>query len=427
MNKSLLTTLQSQKIEKEHLSQLRTVPRAAADALLEGLKSSLIKVVTGPRRAGKSTLIMQVLKGSRFAYINFEDDALLSLAPDGDQLVEAAQSVYGAVDYWFFDEIQLFKNWESFLNKLHRRGFNLLVTGSNSKLLSGELASSLTGRHTSLELLPFSFTEFCTSRNAGVENWDLFKQYLTYGGFPEVVAHGYDSGSYLQDLFSAVILKDIVLRHKIRNPSALNDLCSLLSNSVAGRFSARSLERALGGRLSVATIQKYLTYVSDAYLFRDLQRFHFKTRERQKADRKIYMLDNGFVSACSQKVLSEPANLLENLVFIELMRRGYAPNLHLFYYQTTDGKEVDFLVRERSGAITLFQVCHSLDSPKTRERELSAIGKAGAEVKASRLCLLTYKEQDLISLDGATVEVFPVSVWLGQNATQPAARSSGIS
>jgi len=414
MARSLKGIIQKQQLEFRELSNRKTVPRDLMSRLQASKKSSLIKVVAGPRRAGKSTLIIQALKDTDFGYINFEDDDLMALAPTGDEILSEAKDIYGEAQFWFFDEIQSFPNWEAFLNKLHRRSLNLFVTGSNSQLLSQELSSSLTGRYQQFELFPFGFREFCLAK-AGVTSHspqDFFLDYLKRGGFPEVVTKDYDPKIYLRDLFSAIILKDIARRHKIRNIAGLNDLYALLVNSNAGRFSARSLERALEGRLSIATIQKYLRFAREAYLFEELQRFHNKPRERLKADRKIYMIDNGFVGACAQPLLSDPGHLLENLVFVELRRRGHIPGLSLFYYQTSDGCEVDFLLREGAANKTLLQVCTTLENPKTRAREIRGISKAANELNSKELVIVTVQERDELTIDGKRIQILPVIDWL---------------
>lgn len=414
MSRSLKGIIQKQQIEFRELSSKKTVTRELMSRLQESKNSALIKVVAGPRRAGKSTLILQTLKDTDFGYINFEDDDLMAIAPTGDEIFSCAKDLYGEAKFWFFDEIQVFPNWEAFLNKLHRRNMNLFVTGSNSQLLSKELSSSLTGRYQQFELFPFSFREFCLAKTGVslLSPQDFLLDYLKRGGFPEVVTKDYDPKIYLRDLFSAIILKDIARRYKIRNIAGLNDLYALLVNSNAGRFSARSLERALEGRLSIATIQKYLRFAREAYLFEDLQRFHNKPRERLKADRKIYMIDNGFICACAQPLLSDPGHLLENLVFLELRRRGYVPGLSLFYYQTADGCEVDFLLREGAANKALLQVCRTLESPKTRDREIRGLFKAANELKAKELVIVTLQECDELIINGKEIQILPVIDWL---------------
>ncbi len=409
--KTLTTLLEAHKRERDLALRRTLVPREKSADLSKALPSNLVKVITGPRRAGKSTLAFQTLADKKFAYLNFEDDALKGDVAS-DELVEAMDHVYGKVEFVFFDEIQNYPEWESFVNKLHRRDRNLVITGSNSRLLSRELGSALTGRHLSFELLPFGYREFLSGlgheKSADLES---FRRYLTWGGFPEVVLGHSEPQGYLRTLFDSIVLRDIVTRHRIRSSTAIRDLLNLLINNAASRFSARSLERSLGS-LSVATVQKFIAYFREAYLVHDLQPYFFKTRVRLKADRKIYAYDNGFISALSQPALSNDPRLLENLVFVELVRRGFKPNLDLFYYQTRSGTEVDFLLREGSKNRELIQVTQSLSALKTRERELRSLHQAAEELKVSKLTVITMDTEETIKEDGVKIHVVPCHKWL---------------
>ncbi len=407
--KSLNSTIEHHRHERNHALDRTLVPRQLISRLIEALSSSLVKVITGPRRAGKSTLAFQALTGRSFAYLNFEDDALRGEVAS-DDLIEALESVYGKTDHLFFDEIQNYPGWESFVNKLHRRGRNLVLTGSNSRLLSREIGSALTGRHLSFELLPFSFSEFLTAKRASDAS-KFFLEYMTWGGFPEVVLQTSERLGYLRTLFDSVLFRDIVTRHRIRSPAAINDLVAVLLNSVAGRFSARGLERSLGN-LATATIQKFISYCREAYLIQDLQPYFFKPRLRVKADRKIYAFDNGFISAMSQPVTSNTSRLLENLVFVELARGGFQPNMELFYYQTRSGYEVDFLLRQGARNLELIQVSQHLSALKIREREIRALCQAADELAVSKLTIITLDTEETIREAGHEIDVVPCSAWL---------------
>lgn len=410
--KQLTSIIEAHRRERDLTLRQDLVPRQLSSSLSKSLSSKLVKVITGPRRAGKSTLAFQVLAGKRFAYLNFEDDSLRGAEIVSDELVDAIEAVYGKTDYLFFDEIQNYPNWESFINKLHRRHYNLVITGSNSRLLCGELGSALTGRHLPFQLLPFSFQEFIVGVGENRENdSELFHRYLVWGGFPEVVLGGTEPSAYLRALFDSVVLRDIVTRHRIRASTAIHDLLQLLVNNSASRFSARSLERALGC-LSTATIQKFIAYCREAYLVQDLQPYFFKPRMRIKADRKIYALDNGFISAKSQPSRPNTSHLLENLVFIELLRRGFNPNIDLFYYQTAAGTEVDFLLRQGSKNLELLQVAQDLSSFKTREREMRALRQGADELKLSKLTVVTLDTEETIEESGTEIRIVPCRKWL---------------
>lgn len=409
--RSLNTTVEAHRRERDGALSRKLVGRQMSTSLSKALPTRLVKVITGPRRAGKSTLAFQVLADKKFAYLNFEDDALNDDI-NSDELIEAMDEVYGKTDYTFFDEIQNYPRWASFINKLHRRERNLVITGSNSRLLSRELGSALTGRHLPFELLPFSYQEFLSApSNETSDDSEAFRRYLTQGGFPEVVLGGSEPHDYLRTLFDSVVLRDIVTRHRIRSSTAIRDLLNLLINNAASRFSARSLERSLGS-LSIATVQKFISYSREAYLVQDLQPYFFKPRMRLKADRKIYAYDNGFISAMSQPATSNDSRLLENIVFIELVRRGFKPNLDLFYYQTRSGTEVDFLLREGARNIELIQVAQNISALKTRERELRALHQASEELKVANLTIITLDTKETIRESGSKIQVVPCRQWL---------------
>jgi predicted AAA+ superfamily ATPase len=347
-----------------------------------------------------------VLAGKRFAYLNFEDDALRREI-SGDEVIEAIDSVHGRTDFLFFDEIQNYPHWESFINKLHRRERNVLITGSNSRLLSRELGSALTGRHLAFELLPFSYQEYLQGVGTGTaSDPELFQRYLVWGGFPEVVLGTAEPASYLRTLFDFVVLRDIVTRHRVRAATPMHDLLTLMNNA-ATRFSARSLERSLGA-LSTATIQKFIGYCREAYLVQDLQPYFFKPRLRLKADRKLCAFDNGFISATSQPVTRNDSRLLENLVFVELVRRGFRPNMDLFYYQTRSGAEVDFLLRRGSEGLELIQVTQNLASLKTRERETRALRQGAEDLRLRRLTVITLDTEERIREAGVEIHGRPL-------------------
>jgi predicted AAA+ superfamily ATPase len=178
-------------------------PRTQEKLLSESLDTQLIKVVIGPRRAGKSRLIQHVLQDRSVGYISFEEEQFLDVS--ADQILDAAKQIYPSAKYWYFDEIQNFPQWETVLNKLHRRGLNLIVTGSNAKLLSSEIATALTGRHLAIELLPFSYGEFLGGTKQE-RSWISFQQYLERGGFPEVLTSPtIDFKNYLRALVSGLL------------------------------------------------------------------------------------------------------------------------------------------------------------------------------------------------------------------------------
>ena len=405
----LLNTVKRQKIDLNRHFKLDFKPRRALQLLQKQLQSPLIKVISGPRRCGKSTLALMAVEGTSFCYLNFEDESIPAAAT-GDDILEALHNVYGSCEYYFFDEIQNMQRWEQFIHRIHREGKNCLISGSNAHLLSSELASALTGRHIAIELLPFSYLEMSQSRTK--EDKQIFQEYLIHGGFPQVVLKQVDPAEYLRTLWDSIVLKDVVRRHKVRNVAALNEVYDLLINSVASKFNYESLSRSLGTGISSPTVKNFLRYASEAYLVAELRPFHFSARKRIKSDRKIYTYDNGFVTAKRVQITEDKGRLLENLVFCELVRRGARPNVDLFFFQTSTGFEIDFLLRSAAQGHQLFQVSWVMAEQKTRERELRALKDGAKELGLKKATILSFEHSEKLEVDGVSIDIVPAREWL---------------
>ena len=289
-------------------------------------------------------------------------------------------------------------------------------------MLSGELASSLTGRYRAFELLPLSFREFLKhphykshspSADETQFTFELFQEYWQRGGFPEVALGKEDPSNYLSALVDSTILRDIVQRFKLRNPHAVASLLGLMMEEPSARFSANNLHKSLSEpKLSVTSILKYLSMAKDAYLFFELQPFFAKPRMRLKADRKLYLVDHALARIRTIGISEKRGAILENLIFIELVRRGSIPNDKLFYFQTPRGAEVDFLVRHSRHEVELIQVSYEIGAMKTLEREVNALTEAARMTGARKLSVITYNEKRKITHDTFEIEVIPAWEWL---------------
>lgn len=415
-------TILQQKNEQSNLLKIPYIQRDNLDKVREQIDTPLIKVVTGPRRAGKSVFSLLLLKDKNFAYLNFDDENLVK-AGNYDEIVQAMFEVYPAPQYFLFDEIQNLPAWELFVNKLHRRNYNILLTGSNARLLSKELATTLTGRHLAYEILPFSFREFLEAKNVRFSKDDFtlpetkgrflnaFEEYLKKGGYPEIVTKGLDVKTYLATLFDSILLKDIVKRYKVRFTSKLYDLATYLISNTASEFSFTKLKNVLGFA-SVSTVEKYIGYLEESYLFFVLNRFSFKVKEQIKAPRKIYLVDNGFIAAKAFQFSPDTGRLMENLAFVEFIRRGHVPNLDLFYYKTRNGREVDFVVRRENRIEDLVQVSHASADQKTREREIKALREASEELDCRNLTIITWDKEGEEKVKDKVIRFLPMWEWL---------------
>src|SRR3990167_10208617 len=229
----------NQKLQKEQLLALEYIERTKAPFARKWLDSNLIKVVLGPRRAGKSVFSLMLLKDRSFMYFNFDDEVLSSAGGIAtDDLMKELHAAYGKIKTILFDEIQNLQAWELFVNRLHREGYNLVLTSSNARLFSMELATHLTGRHMPIELLPFDFKEFLKGKKFEIDPaykslpekhgqlLNLFDQYLSKGGFPEVVVSNLDPADYLEVLFDSLLFKDVVKRHRVKFSTQISTLGS---------------------------------------------------------------------------------------------------------------------------------------------------------------------------------------------------------
>ncbi len=409
--------LLSQKIERDALRERGYILRDGLDVARNSLDDGLIKVVIGPRRAGKSVFALQMLENREFAYVNFDDERLSGLS-DFDELLGAMAQVYGDCKTIFFDEIQNVTGWELFVSRLQRRGSCMILTGSNAHLLSSELATHLTGRYREFHLFPFSFGEYLRAKSFALDETLALRErqglllnhlatYMQCGGFPEIVVGTVDARNYLTTLFESVLLKDVVRRYNIRYAARLLELGRYLLANHAREYTFTSVGKAMGFR-SVHTLENYLGYLTEAFLLFSVQRFSWKARERVQAPRKVYAYDPGLIGAVGFRMGADSGRLLESLVAIELTRRDE----EFYTYKEPGGKEVDFVIRHGGETCCLLQICFDLSEPKTRKREMAGLLKAGEELGCRLLLILTWDEEGEVNHQDRTVKLIPAWKWL---------------
>ena len=371
------------------------------------LNSHLIKLITGPRRVGKSTQALLMLRNKNFAYLNFDSQQLLD-AWDANLVMRMLDDVYPDYDYLLLDEVQNLEGWDLWVSELYRIGKNLVITGSNAKMLSSEMATVLTGKYLQVEMLPFSLEEFFDWNKLELHNLKpeqdaeckvLTDDYMRNGGYPEVVASRQLVRSYLDTLFDSIVWKDVAKRHNVRNITDLNNLAMYLVSNFCNPLSANELSEELGFS-SVNTTKKFMDYLHEPYLFYYLSRYNNKLKLMKKAPRKVYVVDNGFVAAKAFSLSENLGRLLENQVFIELIRQGYDTEKTMFYYRSRNDKEVDFVLRKETRVERLVQVCYDLSSPKTEKREVDSIVECAGELKCSNLTIVTKEDERTIEKDG---------------------------
>ena len=380
------------------------------------LSSSLIKLITGPRRVGKSTQALLMLRDKNFAYLNFDNYSLLE-AWDANLVMRMLDDVYPGYEYILLDEVQNLDGWDLWVSELYRLGKNLVITGSNARMLSSEMATVLTGKYLQLEMLPFSLEEFFDWNKLDLHFLNpedktnslvLADDYLRNGGYPEVVASRQLTRSYLDTLFDSIVWKDVAKRHNVRNVTDLNNLAMYLVSNFCNPVSANDLTTELGFS-SVNTTRKYMDYLHEPYLFYYLSRYNNKLKLMKKAPRKVYVVDNGFVTSKAFSLSDNLGRLLENQVFIELVRRGYDVERTMFYYRSRNDKEVDFVLCKEAHIERLVQVCYDMSNPKTEKREVDSIVECAGELKCSNLVIVTNNDKRTIEKDGYKIDVVPIT------------------
>lgn len=315
------------------------------------------------------------------------------------------------------DEVQNLKDWDLWVSELFRIGKNLVITGSNAKMLSSEMATVLTGKYIQVEMLPFSLQEFFAWNELDLDKIHneqkteltaLADDYMRNGGYPEVVLSRSLTRSYLDTLFDAIILKDIAKRHNVRNITDLNDIAIYLVSNFCNYISANDLTQSLGFS-SVNTVKKFMDYLHEPYLFYYLSRYNNKLKIMKKAAKKVYVVDNGFVAAKAFSLSDNLGRLLENQIFVELLRRGYNPDNTMFYYHSRNDKEVDFVLRKGAFVEQIIQVCYDMSSAKTEKREIDSLIECAGELNCRNLIIVTNNDKRTIEHSGYNIQVVPIT------------------
>jgi len=412
------TIILNQRKERDELLSRPYLTRRSNQDMDMLLNSHLIKLITGPRRVGKSTQALLMLRNRNFAYLNFDSQPLLDTW-DANLVMRMLDDVYPSYEYLLLDEAQNLNAWDLWVSELYRQGKNLVITGSNAKMLSSEMATALTGKYLKVEMLPFSLEEFFDWNKLDLRKLNpeqmsdasaLMDDYLRNGGYPEVVASRQLTRTYLDTLFDSIVWKDVAKRHNVRNITDLNDLALYLVSNFCNPVSANELTEELDFS-SVNTTKKFMDYLHEPYLFYYLPRYNNKLKLMKKAPRKVYVVDNGFVAAKAFSLSDNLGRLLENQVFVELIRRGYDTDKTMFYYRSRNDKEVDFVLRKGTHIDCLVQVCYDMSSPKTEKREVDSLTECAEELNCSKLVIVTNNDERTIEKDSYRIDVVPVSKW----------------
>ncbi len=416
--KDLLKQIILEQQEILHAQNKRYVQRYIAD---EWLQTSEILIISGIRRCGKSVLMQQIRDRlvEKDFFFNFDDERLANFKLDDFQkLQECFVELFGEQHTYYFDEIQNIEGWERFVRRLYNAGNKIVITGSNARMLSRELGTHLTGRYIQVEIYPFSFQEYLAMNEIPVNAKTLytttgratmvksFVKYMECGGFPKFLQDG--SVSYLTSLYESIIYRDILTRNGLTNEKEMQELMFYLASNATKRVTYSSLGKVVGIQ-HPDTIKNYLEYIQQTYLISQLFRYDPSVKKQMMSPKKIYFVDNAIIKRIGFNATENNGVFLENLVFIELKRRGW----DVYYY--ADKKECDFIVRKGLHISDAYQVTLKMDSPQTREREIAGVREAMQAYSLSKGYILTFEGKETINFDdGTIVEVVPVWEWILQ-------------
>ena len=386
------------------------------------LEANANYVFVGLRRAGKSYLMYQHIHHlmeqghsiEEMLYFNFEDDRIDSITiSDLDLIKTCYEEMYDHHPIFFLDEIQNIKGWEKFARRLADTGYRVYITGSNAKMLSSEIATTLGGRYLIKDIYPFSFSEYLLYKKIDLSDKNArfkfrtaitkeYEEYFRNGGLPETLQMA-DKRAWISSLFNKIFFGDLVTRHQVRNDFALRIMIRKLAESVKQPTSYNriaSIASTVGKKISVDTVIDYMGYLQESWLILPYENIAAKLIDKE-SNRKYYFIDNGILNL----FLLDPAtSLLENQVAVRL-RQKYGSQVY-FYNKNV---EVDFVVYDEGIAI---QVSYSLSDPETEKREVDALLKLNKVLPMRKLMIISKDEERDITVNDVTIQVIPVWKWL---------------
>lgn len=405
-----------------------TLPQTKRRDIEIPLESQKIITVSGVRRSGKTFILFETMKRllktkipkENILYINFEDERLDFKKETLDLILQAYRELYPDTNlvgcYFFFDEIQNVDGWEKFARRLYDTVTkNIFITGSNSKLLSKEIATSIRGRTITYEVYPLSFREFLDFNGIDVDLYhsknrakiaNLFEQFLFQGGFIEIV-NTKDKTlqvKILQDYFDTMLYRDLIERFNITNIPALKYFIKRVFENITNPLSVHKIFNELktqGYKIGKNLLYEFMEASSAIYLFILEKKYARSILKEELGEKKAYVIDNGLLNAVTFKFSADYGKLLENLMFLEFQKNGY----RTFFYKGK--KECDFILYDESGEKTAIQACADLSDADTRKREIEGLAEACKNLKIKKGYILTLSQEETITYEGLAVKIEP--------------------
>jgi len=423
----------SQKEEiKEKFKKSKIIEREPEkNRLKKFLSHPNILAILGVRRCGKSVFSWQIfssLPEKDFAYINFDDERLADIKKeDLDKILQAFYELYGKIEKIILDEPQNVEKWELFVNRL-RRTKSLIITGSNSKLLSGELSTHLTGRYIDFNLFPFSFREFLNYKGFEIKKDTFYsiseiaqikrflEEYIKIGGFPEVYILGRE---ILLRIYADIIEKDILKRYKIKRKETFKRFARYLISNISSEFTIRKLSHIFEIK-DVHTLKNWLQVLENSYLVFVLERYSPKLKQQVIAPKKIYCIDTAMADIISFKISENIGKLMENLVVVELLRRKsyWQKDWEIYYYKDHQQREIDFLIKEGPEIKNLIQVSFINTIEEMGKKEIDFFKKASSLLKCKNLSIITWDCEEELNINELKIKFIPLWKWLVETVEQ---------
>jgi uncharacterized protein len=401
---------QKEIIDSEDIGIIR---RGYLKELKDSIIPNMVTILKGPRRVGKSTILLQFIKelNNNYYYFDFDDERISKFTVDDfENLMIAFQELYKDKDYILFDEIQNVKEWELFINRLLKQNKRIIVTGSNSKLLSRDLGTHLTGRHIDIEVFPFSFKEYLFAKDFEIKQAyttkekiqlnEYFKEYTNNGGFPQLL-HKSDY-RILQELYRDVIEKDT---KDLKNNLKIKDVSDYLLFNISTLVSLRNIQKNFNLK-NTTEAKKIIERLESAYLFQFVEIYTHSYKERKANPNKCYSIDVGLVNKVSSKLLEDKGQQFENLVFLKLRRE----KKQIYYYKKNG--ETDFIVIENKKPVIIAQACYDLSNIKTKEREVKSLLEClkDLNIKEGLIINTELNKEEIIA--GKKIRYIPIINWL---------------